>query len=113
MTLVDVEPTVGGVATASRIVPVGAVANLFHEATGGSGSFTGSISVATEVFDAETGELIAAAVRRYRPDVFDLGATLSTMDTARDSVRGVRSAERRVGKEGVRTGGTWCSRHCL
>jgi hypothetical protein len=94
MTLVNVEPTVGGVATASRIIPIGAATNLFSGATGGSGSFTGSITVATEVFDAGTGKLVAAAVRRYRPDVFDMRATLSTMNTARAAVHEVAQSHR-------------------
>ena len=89
MKLVSVEQTVPGAATASRVVPIGAVANAVQGATGGSGSFTGAIIMAAEIYDAQTSELLVAAVRRYNPPVFDLEATLSTMDTARSAARQV------------------------
>ncbi len=87
MKLVGIERTVPGVATVSRVVPFGAVANAVKGASGGSGSFTGAIILAAEIYDAQTSELLFAAVRRYNPPVFDLEATLSTMDTARSAAR--------------------------
>ena len=85
--LVGVEQTVPGAATMSRVLPFGAVANAVQGATGGSGSFTGAIILAAEVYESQTSELLVAAVRRYNPPVFDLEATLSTMDTARSAAR--------------------------
>ena len=85
--LAGVEGTVSGLATASRILPVGAVANAVKGASGGSGSFTGGIIVAAEIYDAQSSKLLGAAVRRYSPPVFDLVATLSTVDTARAAAR--------------------------
>jgi hypothetical protein len=85
--LVGVEQTVPGAATVSRILPIGAVANAVQGATGGSGSFTGAIILAAEVYDSQSSELLVAAVRKYNPPVFDLEATLSTMDTARSAAR--------------------------
>jgi hypothetical protein len=87
MKLVGIERTVPGAATVSRVVPFGAVANAVKGASGGSGSFTGAIILAAEIYDAQTSELLFAAVRRYNPPVFDLEATLSTMDTARSAAR--------------------------
>jgi len=85
--LAGVEDTVTGAATVSRIVPIGAIANAVQGASGGSGSFTGAVILAAEFYDAQSSKLIAAAVRRYSPPVFDLEATLSTMDTARAATR--------------------------
>lgn len=85
--IVSIQETVPGAATASRVLPIGAVLNAVQGASGGSGSFTGSVVVATEIYDARTSKLLAAAVRRYTPAVFDIGATLSSMDTARSSVQ--------------------------
>lgn len=69
--------------TSSRILPSGAVSSVVQGASGGSGAFTGSLVVATGIHDAQMGRLLAAAVRRYTPPVFDTEATLSAMDTAR------------------------------
>ncbi|CAO3424439.1 hypothetical protein [Azospirillum doebereinerae] len=84
--LVRVDETVGGVATVSRILPIGAIVNIADGSAGGSGSFTGSVIAAAEVHDSQSSKLLAAAVRRHSPATFDLEATLSTMDTARASV---------------------------
>jgi hypothetical protein len=87
MKLAGVEQTVPGAATVSRILPIGAVANAVQGTTGGSGSFTGAIILAAEVYDSQSSQLLVAAVRKYNPPVFDLEATLSTMDTARSAAR--------------------------
>ena len=84
--IVSVEEGSSGT-SGSRILPIGAVSNAVQGAPGGSGGFTGSLVVATEVYDAQTSKLLAAAVRRYTPPVFDVEATMSSMDTARTGVR--------------------------
>ncbi|WP_448191555.1 DUF3313 domain-containing protein [Azospirillum sp. sgz301742] len=87
MKLVSVEEGAPAPATSSRILPIGAVSSAVQGASGGSGAFTGSLVVATEIYDAQTSKLLAAAVRRYTPAVFDTEATLTAMDTARSGVR--------------------------
>lgn len=84
--IVSVEEGSSGT-SGSRTLPLGAVSNAVQAEPGGSGGFTGSLVVATEVYDAQTSRLLAAAVRRYTPPVFDVEATLSSMDTARTGVR--------------------------
>ncbi len=84
--IVSVEEGSSGT-SGSRILPIGAVSNAVQGAPGGSGGFTGSLVVATEIYDAQTSKLLAAAVRRYTPPVFDVDATMSSMDTARTGVR--------------------------
>jgi hypothetical protein len=94
ITLLGVDSTKGGLATATRVTPVGfalsAVKSLAHK----PGSLTGSVLYAVELTDSRTGELQVAAVRRRTPDALDIGATLSTADTvkavAQDIARSMR-----------------------
>ncbi len=74
-------------ASGSQGLPIGAVSNAVQTSGGGSGSYTGSVVVATEIYDAQTSKLLAAAVRRYTPPVFDVDATMSGMDTGRTGMR--------------------------
>lgn len=82
-TLIAVSETVPYVATATRVIPIGAAVNLLKGGAGGPGTLTGSVTYGIEAFDARSGELVAAAVRELTPGAFDLGATLGTMETAR------------------------------
>lgn len=94
VTLLGVEGTVGGVATVSRLLPVGIAVNAAKGATGGSGSFTGSIEVAVEAFDSQSNELLAAGIRRATPAVYDIEATFSTAQTVRSSAYGAANTLR-------------------
>jgi hypothetical protein len=87
LTLLGVEETVGALALTSRILPVGIAVNAIRGAAGESGSFTGSIELAFEAFDSQTGELLAAAIRRAAPAIYDVGAAASTATTVRSSAR--------------------------
>lgn len=94
MTLLGAEKTTGGVSTASHVMPVGLATNAVKSFAGKRGSMTGSVLIAIEITDAQSGELLAAAVRRVAPDALDIPATLSTSDTvkaiARDLAKRVR-----------------------
>jgi hypothetical protein len=94
VTLLGVEGTVGGVATVSRILPVGIAVNAAKGVAGGSGSFTGSIEVAVEAFDSQSNDLLAAGIRRATPAVYDIEATFSTTETVRSSASGAATALR-------------------
>jgi hypothetical protein len=85
LTLIGVETTVGGVATVTRILPIGIAVNAVKGASGGAGSFTGSIDLALEIFDSQSDDLLAAAIRHQTPAVYDVEATLSTSATVRSS----------------------------
>jgi hypothetical protein len=87
VTLLGVEGTVGGVATVTRVIPVGLAVNAVKGVAGGSGSFTGSIEVALEAFDSQSQALVAAGIRRKTPAVFDVEATISTERTVRSAAR--------------------------
>ena len=82
-TIIGVTETVPYVSTATRVIPIGAAINLLSQGAGRGGTLTGSVTYGIEAFDSQTGELVAAAVRRLTPGAFDLGSTLGTMDTAR------------------------------
>ncbi len=86
-TLIAVSETVPYVATATRVIPIGAAINLLKGSAGGSGTLTGSVTYGIEAYDAQSGELVAAAVRELTPGAFDLGATLGTEETARAVAR--------------------------
>jgi hypothetical protein len=94
-TLLGAEKTTGGVATATRVTPLGFATSALKSALGKSGSFTGSVLYAVEVYDARTGELLLAAVRRRTPDPLDVPATLSTTNTIKAIARDFASAARK------------------
>ncbi|MEE4209843.1 MAG: DUF3313 domain-containing protein [Parvularcula sp.] len=82
LTLLGVESTMPGVATASRATPMGLALNGVKSIAGKPGSFTGSVQVAFELFDSRSMQLQFAAVRRRSPDALDIPATISTDATA-------------------------------
>jgi hypothetical protein len=82
-TLIAVSETVPYVSTATRVIPIGAAINLLKGGAGGPGTLIGSVTYGVEAYDAQSGELVAAAVRELTPGAFDLSATLGTEETAR------------------------------
>lgn len=87
VTLLGGEKTKGGVATATRVTPIGLGLSAVKSALGKPGTLTGSLLYAVEVYDAKTNELLLAAVRRRTPDPLDVPATLSTTDTVKAVAR--------------------------
>ncbi|MFL6733881.1 MAG: DUF3313 domain-containing protein, partial [Sphingomicrobium sp.] len=86
-TLLGAQKTTGGIATATRVTPMGFATSALKSALGKTGSFTGSVLYAVEVYDAKTGQLLLAAVRRRTPDPLDVPATLSTTNTVKAVAR--------------------------
>jgi uncharacterized protein DUF3313 len=87
VTMLGAQKTVGGLATATRVTPLGFATSALKSALGKKGTLTGSVLYAVEVSDAKTGELLLAAVRRRTPDPLDVPATLSTTDTVKAVAR--------------------------
>lgn len=87
VTLLGAEKTTGGVATATRVTPVGFGLSALKSALGKGGSMTGSLLFAVELYDARSNELLLAAVRRRHPDPLDVPATISTTDTIKAVAR--------------------------
>jgi hypothetical protein len=82
ITLIGMTTTKGGLATVTRVTPIGFGISTIKSAAGKKGTFSGSMLYALELTDGATGELLLAAVRRSAPDALDIGSTLSTQDTA-------------------------------
>jgi hypothetical protein len=82
-TVLGVSKTVPYVSTAARVIPIGAAINLLSQGAGHGGTLTGSVTYGIEAFDSQSGNLLAAAVRRLTLGAFDISSTLGTMDTAR------------------------------
>jgi hypothetical protein len=88
-TLLGVSRTVGGVATATRVIPVGIAINAVRGAAGAGGSMTGAIDMAVEIYDSQSNMLLSADVRSEAPRIYDITATFSTADTVRSCGRNV------------------------
>ena len=87
VTILGATKTKGGLATATRVTPLGFATSALKSAVGRKGSFTGSVLYSVELYDARTNELLLAAVRRRTPDPLDVPATLSTTDTVKAVAR--------------------------
>jgi hypothetical protein len=92
VTLLGGQKTKGGIATATRVTTFGFAASALKSAMGKPGTFSGSLLFAVEAYDAKTGELLLAAVRRRTPDPLDIPSTLSTTDTVKAIARDFANA---------------------
>ncbi len=87
VTILGATKTKGGIATATRVTPVGFGLSALKSALGKPGTFTGSVLFAVELHDGRTGELLLAAVRRRTPDPLDVPATISQDETIKAIAR--------------------------
>ena len=87
VTILGGTKTKGGLATATRVTPIGFGLSALKSALGKPGSLTGSILYAVELYDARTNELLLAAVRRRTPDPLDVPATISQDETVKAVAR--------------------------
>jgi hypothetical protein len=87
VTILGATKTKGGIATATRVTPVGFGLSAIKSALGKPGTFTGSVLFAVELHDARTNELLLAAVRRRTPDPLDVPATISQDETIKAVAR--------------------------
>ena len=87
VTLLGANKTRGGIATATRVTPLGFATSAVKSALGKKGTLTGSVLYAVELYDARSNKLLLAAVRRRTPDPLDVPATFSTTDTVKAVAR--------------------------
>lgn len=87
VTILGATKTKGGIATATRVTPVGFGLSAIKSALGKPGTFTGSVLFAVELYDARTNQLLLAAVRRRTPDPLDVPATISQDETIKAVAR--------------------------
>jgi hypothetical protein len=102
ITLLGMDRTTGGVATATRVTPMGLVSNAVRSVTGREGRLTGSMLFALELFDSRSSELLAAVVRRRAPDPLDIPATVGTTETVEAIAREMAEDIRQRLDRGVR-----------
>jgi hypothetical protein len=87
VTILGATKTKGGIATATRVTPVGFGLSAIKSALGKPGTLTGSVLFAVELYDAKTNQLLLAAVRRRTPDPLDVPATISQEETVKAVAR--------------------------
>ena len=94
MSLLGATKTKGGIATATRVTPLGFGLSAAKSVLGKGGTFTGSLLMAVEAYDGKSGDLLFTAVRRRHPDPLDIPATLSTTDTVKSVARDFANSAR-------------------
>ena len=102
ITLLGMDDTMGGVATATRVTPLGLVSNAVRSVSGREGRLTGSMLFAIELFDSRSGAVQVAAVRRRSPDALDIPATMGTTETVEAIARELGEDIRQRFERGVR-----------
>lgn len=95
LTLAGLEGNVPVAATASRILPVGLVANVVQSARDEPGSFTGSVTYVAEVLDAQTNQRLIAGAQKRSPDAMDIGATFSSEDAQKAAITSLAEGVRK------------------
>lgn len=102
LTLTGLKTSTPVLSTVSHVLPIGLVANGVSEAAGGKGTFYGSVSYATELYDASTGKLLCAYVTKQAPGALNVTASVGTLDAARTGVRiGARQLRDELAKDGM------------
>lgn len=86
LTLAGIELTRPALAVATRLIPFGLALNIGKSAAGISGSFTGSVTCAGELYDAETNTLVYAFLTRRGPNAMDVTSVLTGLDAAKKAV---------------------------
>jgi len=99
ITLLGVTPT-SPIAIATRVTPMGFALTSVKSLRGKPGTFSGSAQMAFELTDSQSGNLIAAAIRRRSPDALDIVSTTSTENTVGAIAKDVAEAIR-VGLDGA------------
>jgi hypothetical protein len=89
-------------ATISHLAPAGIVMNIGKGVAGGGGTFMGSVTFAGEVYDSQSGKLLAAFVTRQNAGAMNVPAAMSELGSAKVGVtKGAKdflAAVRRVEK---------------
>jgi len=86
------------------VIPVGAALNLVKGASGGSGTFMGSVTLAGEFYDGAAGNLLAGFVATRSPNALNVTALSSAYEAAEQgAVSLLEDLRRRIDKpENVR-----------
>lgn len=87
MTLTGAKPSKRVLGTLMKVDLGGGSYNAVQAARGKQGAFSGSVSYAVEIFDAQTDRLLAAYVEKQYPSAMNIKASLGAYDAARTGIR--------------------------
>ncbi|MCD0257485.1 DUF3313 domain-containing protein [Xanthomonas melonis] len=87
MTLTGAKPSKRVLGTLMKVDLGGGSYNVVQAARGKQGAFSGSVSYAVEIFDAQTDRLLAAYVEKQYPSAMNIKASLGAYDAAKAGIR--------------------------
>lgn len=86
ITLTGAATTTPGLSTFSRFdIGMGSY-NLVQSMRGHSGTFTGSVTYAVEIYDASTSQLLESYITRQYPTVYDISSTFGAFTAAKTGI---------------------------
>lgn len=83
LTLTGAKTTTRGLSTFTRFDLGGGPYNIVQSIRGKEGTFTGSVSYAVEILDAQTDTLLDAYVAKQYPNALNIGASLGLLDASK------------------------------
>ncbi|MCC4621283.1 DUF3313 domain-containing protein [Xanthomonas cassavae CFBP 4642] len=87
MTLTGAKPSKRVLGILMKVDLGGGAYNAVQAARGKEGAFSGSVSYAVEIFDAQTDRLLAAYVEKQYPGAMNIKASFGTYDAAKAGIR--------------------------
>lgn len=86
LTLTGAETTTPVVGTFTKFDLAGGPYNIVQAVRGREGMMNGSVSYATEIYDAQTNELLAAWVEKQYPNAMNVSASIGSLSAAKVGV---------------------------
>jgi len=83
LTLTGAKTTTRGLSTFTRFDLGGGPYNIVQSLRGKEGTFTGSVSYAVEILDAQSDTLLDAYVAKQYPNALNIGASLGLLDASK------------------------------
>ncbi|AKS17828.1 DUF3313 domain-containing protein [Xanthomonas campestris] len=87
ITLTGAKPNKRVIGTIMKVDIGGGSYNAVQAARGKEGAFSGSVSYAVEIFDAQSNRLLAAYVEKQYPSALNIKASLGAYDAAKAGIR--------------------------
>jgi hypothetical protein len=95
LVLAGIENNVPGVASVTRMLPAGLAMNMANSAMGQPGSFTGSVTIAGQVFDSVTNAPMLTFIQKRYPNALDIVATVSSREAHQAAITQAADAFRK------------------
>lgn len=87
ITLTGAKPNKRVIGTIMKVDIGGGSYNAVQAARGKEGAFSGSVSYAVEIFDAQSNRLLAAYVEKQYPSALNIKASLGAYDATKAGIR--------------------------